>query len=281
MATVTSVLYPIISALLAAEQGGQQLTWAPTSEKQSAFLKEVFEPSRAEAKKIPEIESKASNKYEEINAFLKAKGFSIQLDPFPEQDLGTASVLKVVLDWQEAGKPQDVFLEGGDSKAYPGVFLKTGVTFEKSPAHPNPIAVIRAKNGDQVLLTVAAEPLTVDALEAKAAAILSSSRPASSMFTGVTFPMVDLDQQPDISWLKGMTSSAGILQQAKQQTKFAMDEIGAVVKSAVAMHVARCLPPPALHINKPFIAIVRRAGLKLPLFAGYIDVDSWRKPTRE
>jgi hypothetical protein len=97
--------------------------------------------------------------------------------------------------------------------------------------------------------------------------------------------MVNLDMQPDISWLLRMSTvdQAGMpwaISQALQQTKFAMDEFGATVESAAAIGV-RCLClPNRYQIDRPFVAAVFRPGLKLPIFIGYLDTDCWNRPPR-
>lgn len=105
-------------------------------------------------------------------------------------------------------------------------------------------------------------------------------------FGSLVFPMVDLDMRPDISWLIGMDTEGddglpGIILQAVQQTRYAMDTVGAKVENAAAVGLARGVVPLADHvIDRPFLAIVRRPGLTQPLFAGYIATDCWRKPDR-
>jgi len=285
----TAVLYPIISALVVSEKElGANRTWTAVNEKQEQFLR-LFETSRVEVAKIPEIESVCSHSHETINSFLKSKGFSIQLQPFNPVDIGVASVLKLVLEWAEKGSENSVMVEGNPSR-FPAVYIKKkGVTCHKSAGHAHPIAQLHTTNGDEVFLTAVDAPVPQDQLTARAESILSGLSTTPEAFAGVIFPMVDLDHQPDISFLLNMhtVGSDGIgarIAQALQQTQFAMDEIGAVVKSAVAMHMTRCAvlnEADPIIINRPFLAMVRRPGLKQLIFVGYMDVDCWKRPKRE
>jgi len=287
--SATAVLYPIISALVASEKElGPNRTWTAVNEKQEQFLVD-FQASREEVGKIPEIESICSHSHEVVNSFLKAKGFSIQLQPFNPVDIGVASVLKLVLEWAEKGSENSVLVEGNPSR-FPAVFIKEkGVSFHKAADHAHPVAQLFTKSGDEVFLTMVDAPLTQDQLTASASRILSNLSATPGIFAGVIFPMVDLDHQPDISFLVNMSTVGddGVgarVAQAMQQTQFAMDEIGAVVKSAAAMQMARCVvlnqPDPHI-INRPFLAIVRRPGLKQFIFVGYINTDCWKRPKRD
>jgi hypothetical protein len=108
---------------------------------------------------------------------------------------------------------------------------------------------------------------------------------------GLVFPMVDLDQEVDIEFFLEMffagtgtkTGDKGYykIKQAKQQTKFKMNHIGAKAESAAAFGFAfECvsMPKPDLVINKPFYAWMTRKGLDVPYFAGYIDTSDWKDP---
>lgn len=104
----------------------------------------------------------------------------------------------------------------------------------------------------------------------------------------VNFPMVDINQEVDIKWLETLEACKGnesiyYIAQALQQTKFQMNEKGAKVESAVAIG-CRCTccpvfkPKKILTIDKPFYLWIIRPGMKTPIFAAFIDKDSWKVP---
>ena len=71
--TKTAATYPIVAALVAAEQMegmGANRQWQASNELQLQFLEQFFKPCRREVDAIPEIESLASWDVEEINVFL-------------------------------------------------------------------------------------------------------------------------------------------------------------------------------------------------------------------
>ena len=90
------------------------------------------------------------------------------------------------------------------------------------------------------------------------------------------------------SWLIGMRTTMGeghqeaVISQALQQTKFKMNQLGARVKSAVAIGISKTsasieiLEP--IIINKPFFLWIERPGLSFPLMYAYIDEANWKNP---
>ncbi len=284
--TSTRVIHPIISALIAAESElGEGRKWSPTNDRQRELIR-IFEESRAQTAGIPEIESLSSSSHQLINEFLRERGFSIALQPFAPGDFGVASVLSLALEWLERGVEVPVFdLQG---RRYPGVKIKgKGVEFFANPEHDHPIVALKTKTGDEVLLTVAGSPVPIPqaALADFAKAITSHLGHYPGHIEEVCFPMVDLDQLVDISWLLGLstTDESGMpwrINEALQQTKFRMNEVGAKVESAVAvgMRYTSFRPNMPYVIDQPFVAIVRRPSLKEPIFVGYIDTDVWKKP---
>jgi hypothetical protein len=288
--STTVVSYPIISALVAAEtELGANREWNAVNDTQQTFLDTTFITSRDEVSSIPEIESTSSRSHEVINNFLQERGFSIKLRPFTRpDDFGVASVLKLALQWLVKGVVSVIYRHGHSGvDEFPAVRMGTqGVDFYSSPGHNHPVVLIQTQSGDQVGLTMVDEALSQEELSSKATAIFRNLRASQEQFAGVTFPMIDLDQQPDISWLTGMNTmgkdgKAGIVSQALQQTKFSMDELGAQVQSGVAIAMSRGMGGPKHHtIDKPFICVVDRGDLKQFIFAGYLAEDCWKKPAR-
>lgn len=280
--STTVVSYPIISALVEAEtELGKDRQWNPVNKTQENFLNTIFADTRDEVASIPEIESTSSRSHEVINNFLRERGFSIQLSPFQcPDDFGVASVLKLALEWLIKGKATTIQSKG---VIYPAVRMDAkGINFYSSPGHNHPVVIIKTKSGDEVCLTMVDEPLSQEELSSKATGIFKTLHNSTEQFAGLIFPMIDLDQQPDISWLLGMNTMGedgkpGIISQALQQTKFSMDELGAQVQSAVAIAVSRTMSGPPHHvIDKPFICVVTRGNLTQCIFTGYLAEDCWK-----
>jgi Serpin (serine protease inhibitor) len=290
----TMVTYPIVSALVKSEQFlGAHRIWRPVNSQQAHFLSEIFESCRDESTKLPEIESLASRSVDEINAFLRQRGFDIQLEPFSPPDFGAASILDLLVKWLQPGRETvvgddthpDGFLKWPPAEPhYPAVQLTGGVCYFQSDMHPHPIAAITTKSEDVVYMTMMDDaPDDFDLITV--AEELTNTSHTTDMFSGLVFPMVDLDQRVDISWLLEMATidENGIVNkiaQALQQTTLKMNEEGARARSAVAIQMTRSTYPtqPNMIINRPFLIWFVRQGLSKPLFVGYITQEDWKRP---
>ncbi len=148
----------------------------------------------------------------------------------------------------------------------------------------NPILELKTKTSDKVYLTLAdCERKEFDLLQ-KIQTIRNLVRKADCEYESAHIPMVDLNQEVDISWLKYLNTTSSTTEQfqitqALQQTKFKMNELGAKVESAVAFGIECCaarMEMKRFKLDKPFFVWVEREGLNLPIFAGYITQEDWK-----
>lgn len=280
----TVCTYPIVGAVRKADDIiGKNRIWRGINPTQLLFLKEFYTPEAvAEIAGIPELESIASFNAAEINHWLAERKFDIKLDPFPRHGFGTACMLDVVVQWLVTGEARPINLATGQQ--VPGVFLKEGLSFFTSPAGPG--ARISTKSGDIVSIMRFDNKQGLKGLDL-ALFIKTWHSQHINDYSGLYFPMVDLDQQPDISWLLEMETTGKdghpyIIWQAKQQTKFRMNEVGARVKSAVAIGVMRGIsvhrPKPPLIVDGPFLIWIERPGLSHPFFVGHITPEGMKSP---
>ena len=123
-------------------------------------------------------------------------------------------------------------------------------------------------------------------LVAMAEQLTNLSRPVSE-FGGLVFPMVDLNQQVDVSWILNMQTSTdarteAYISRAMQQTILKMNEKGARVKSefvgGVMLGTGSPIEKPDMIIDAPFLVWFMRPLLKKPLFVGYIATEVWKDP---
>lgn len=302
MSSKTVVLAPIISALVKAEDFlGPDRNWAGHNLDQYTFLNHFFGLRNLLGTfSKEELRNWASRNHEELNAILKKEGFDIELFNFGSKGFGIVSILDVLVKWLiEGRKTLPIFR---NNKSYPAARLDSAVNkimvIETlySPRHlrsshqPEPIFQIETQNGDRVYMTVADSELEGFDLLDKILQIYSTSLcPSQGLITYayLTFPMVNLDQRIDISWLQNMntidqTGQEYYISQALQQTKLKINHQGARVKSAAAIGV-RCTsvaPPPIGYvIDKPFFFWIKRPGLSIPIVAAYLDKDSWKDPS--
>jgi hypothetical protein len=280
------VTYPIVAALVKAEDIlGENRTWVPINGMQSRFLADFFRICRNEGLGIPEIESIASWSADEINTFLRQRGFDIQLQPFDSKTFGFASVLDLLVEWLEKGKKTSVKCVL-DQEWYDAARLKNGVEYLLSSIHRHPIAAIATKTGDVVYMTKIDDAPDGFDLVAMAEQLANLSRRVYE-FGGLVFPMVDLNQQSDVSWILKMKTytdarTEAYISQAVQQTILKMNEEGARAKSAFAgsMPLGTRIPKekPDMIIDAPFLVWFMRPLLNKPLFVGYIATEDWKNP---
>ena len=285
----TTTIYPIITALVKAEDMlGPKRSWRALNPMQTRFLQDFFAPCREESRSISEIESIASFSAEDINSFLRERGFTIQLAPWRNDNrgkmFGVASVLDLLVKWLKPG--DETTLTGVDKQEYPAVHQGTAVSsFYQADQHGYPIVQLQTTSSDQVYITkLDSVPADFELLHY--ARQLAGSLKSIPDYGGVIFPMVDLKQEVDIKWLIDLstTNAQGEptrIAQALQETHLTMNELGARAKSAVAtsfVTMSYRVPKPDLIIDGPFLIWFQRPGLTEPLFVGHITEADWKKP---
>lgn len=296
MNSSVSAFRAMIAALLAAEDTilGRDRTWHAVNAKQERLLAEIFPAMRPENVSIPEIEQEVSWEAEAINEFLRRHGMDIRLEPFTRDTFGFAAVMRVAVQWLIAGVERDIV--GIDGKTYAGARIEQehdytvnglNLEFLRSPSHPNPIVTLRTKSKDVVHLTrFDGEASSAFDLMAYAGKLLTDTE-RSRDYEGVHFPMVDLDVQPDVSWLLNMWTTQraselrAVMVQAVQQCKLQMNHEGAVATDAFAgAATLECcrMPKPDLVINGPFLFVLERPGLQQPMFVAHVCPDMWKNP---
>jgi hypothetical protein len=278
--TSTLCVLPILGCLVAAQDFIGEKYLAPVSDEQNNFL-EMFSDLMECIPSLSELESLADKESSVINKWLKDKGFDIQLPEAGDGGFAVASVLILMLKWIRDGKRTSITGQAGEE--FVGVSMKKNVRVAHSPAvHPNPVVRIACKNGDTVCMSmVNSIPEGFAGLFLKVAD-LNKVKAYAHNYEGVHFPMIDLDDRPDISWIQGLEFSNGFfVGSAMQQTKFRMNEQGAKVESAAGMVMTKGMssfkPQPHV-INRPFLLWVNREGLDFPIFAALLCEDVWKEP---
>lgn len=280
--TLTACFHPILGCLKAAEQFlGKDREWRGVTEKQRAFL-EMVAKAMGDADTIKELSKIASRSCADVNAWLKEKGFNIQLDELDGPYFCVASVLDVSVDWKIPGKETLVGTKDGN---YVGAKMEHFDVFT-APTTNEKVVCLVAKTGERLFLVMGEPPQDELQLMKHVRQLSASLRPDRERYSNLFFPKVALDRNEDISWLCGLSTldehkGENIIAQALQQTKFRLDHLGAHVESAAAMAVKRVFDTnPSIIINRPFYVWLERDGLSLPLFAAYLDTDVWTPVTR-
>lgn len=292
----TIALPPLIGVLLKAYEGLNLSTVVPVAKNktQESFI-DLFFPYGALCSTLhehfslgafssDELQSFISDNAHDINVELKRAGFSIRLEQIPQLALYAATILKVMVQWREKGIKTEMRV--GDM-LYDAVHMHKGFLTYHAPGHDHPIFILMTKNNDLVFMTKAKEHCTNFALLNKALTLQESVRPDTISYDQLIFPMIDLSEKNDISWLMGLTlaeAASGYpeVNQIIQETIFKMNEEGALAKSAVATVIAFKSPsfkiPLVYTMDAPFLCWISRPGMKYPLFASYLDCEHWKNP---
>jgi hypothetical protein len=304
--TRTVAVLPIVGALQTALKYKNQpgANWRPSScpnPKQVELLEKYRKCWQMADKLFTSEEMKyfASCSHEELNTWLKSNGFDIQLGKFKRpDDFGTVSIMDVLVSWLVSGDISSVWANfPTGEKQFPGVCLSGQQNniqfFQDTSKYPHPVACLQVNDKDTVYMTLAddkANTLSEMGLLDHLSEIARTVR-KPTVFKDLYFPMIDLDMQPDISWLCGLNFECGNdsfqVAEALQQTKFKMNEKGARAKSAVAVTVTRSCtmvrePTPPMVINAPFYFwMERETGTRdnnIPHFAAVLGYDCWKNP---
>lgn len=301
----TMVVSPIIAALVKSEDIlGENRQWEAVNDSQAHFLEKFFS-TREELSKFSEKElrSWASWVAAELNKILEEEGFDIRLEEFEPGNFGVVSILDVLVEWLKPGEVDSLVVEGKD---YPAVKMEPTIptalasfaaleeledefrnVFDvyTSYKHPHPVVLLHTKSGDKVYMTIADGVVQDFELIARIDAIRRSLQPSKMDYDYLKFPMVDLNQEVDITWLEGIwTTVAGsvhraFIVKALQQTKFKMNEFGAKVESTMTGLVAGATDDEReLRIDQPFFLWIEREGISIPVIYAYITEEDWKDP---
>jgi hypothetical protein len=259
---------------------GKDCRWIEKNKDQWQFLHGFFEKLKS-ATSIPEMESIISRSAEEINAFLAERGFSITLDPFQGDEFGVASVLDLLVKWQEKGERTKVL------DIYDAVMLKSvqGASVRRIHESDSYVVTVDTQGDDKVHMMMVDDNLLDVPMSLTQLALDMTKKGEPDFYEKVIFPMIDLNVMTDINWLLGMVAvdedgSDWAVSQAKQQNKLRLNEFGARAQSATAMGMLRgmAVPPTVFTIDKPFLIWFTRSGIEMPLFVAHVTEEDWKDP---
>lgn len=298
MATRALDVITILHALETLDHELQATRWQPQNPAQQelfAWLK-TYQKHLA---RITGLEAKASRFYEELNAFLEHKGFSLRLEPFdPASGLGVVSVLDKLVRWLHGpGTHCDIATRQG---AMPGFELpEAGVHVYEVEGYRGAYLLELLTQSEETLWLFVHTDTSLEGLDLVKLAldVMGRSRQTSMSrvpaglgehtfptFAGAKVPMIDFDLRPDLTWVLGAgltTKRSGryAITQAKQQFKLRMDETGARVKVATALVMATSLrsDPTVFLVDRPFYGWWTQRGIDLPMATFFADWDCWRK----
>jgi hypothetical protein len=288
MKSIVIATHPLMACLGKAEEiaGGLSMPWASAKPDGQKFIKFCV-PDITQCGLISEMETRASRDHTEVNAWLKSRGFNIEMPP--GGDLYLASILDLLVKWLYRGIDSPV------SGGFKGVKLDARtaevIYEERWPRHQYAVK-IGTQGGDTAYMflphTVPKTEWEVIEMIGEVSNMLKSRNSrigVSRSYEGVIFPQVQIDTQPDVSWMEDMSAGGNdgkplLVAYCKEQVKLRLDLEGASVKAAAAMVVTRGIGPTPFVIDKPFLFWIERRGVTDPLVWAYLAEDAWVKNTR-
>jgi hypothetical protein len=286
MSTILTSPYTIPAALIRGEEVTGPGRWQPVNEKQRAWLP-TLDLARPKALTLEEIKAILSGDAEVINQFFQENGSTIHLDPLAPNEFGVGIVLRWLVNWLHQGEVTE--LVGQNDQTYPAVFMNSKeLTNHYAPGIVRERAIqIPTRDGrDRVFLFKPhRNPADEFELLELARRFLDEQIEMGGALT--VFPMINAKVKGPLEWLLKMfklTSNGHRFSIARgmRESLFQMDHVGAsaVEYVAVVTTFESTGGPYEMVIDEPFVVVVQREGLELPLFVAFLDYDSWKRPER-
>lgn len=286
--TQTITAFPIIGCLVAAEEFlSSKLDWGTINDEQLEFMELFFNQGVGGIGEFTKDELKwiANQDVGKVNSWIREHGFDVQLGENSDPGgFSVASILNILVEWMKEGQVRPIH---NDKGRFDGVFLNKGIRVMQNPhVHDHPVVRIKTKTEDRVYMTpIDGLPDERFALESKIRSIMVGLEHEDHRYEGVVFPMVEYDQEIDLSFLRGLQARKAdgdsfFVSQAIQQTKFRMNQKGARVESVAAMSMKRSISrvTPPFIIDRPFMFWIMRESVGMPLFGGIFAEDVWKNP---
>lgn len=242
--------------------------WTANGPEQQAFLDRYLDHQHVSEGLVSgsELLAFASNRYQAINKAAVDAGYpSIQLNPFPETDMGAIAVVNLKFLWQvpgilNDGKPFNV----NGNPAFRLTNDTHGVQFANLHTDFQDDWVIKIPTstpGDTVFIyPYKRQPVTGLEFYGFMNTLHQHIYDVSRTWEGVQLPMVSFRKDYDLSWAIGMRCGGHQLSQAKQAAMFDMDHNGGKGGSGTALAVTRSVPK-FFEVNGPFGFVLHRQGV--------------------
>ena len=279
------------AALLKAEAalGLERGAWAPVADPQqkTEMQREIRARLPAIAAALPRIANLvrtwASVSAAELNGILKSEGFDIQVDPWPASaGIGVVAIVDVLVKWLVAGEKAAVLRGDERYSAFRLECVANAIEFHAVAASQEPVVVVFTRSGDKVCLHKVDEVAGDFGLyDAVAHLRREMRRDRDANYADVVIPKVQLREQVDLGWIRGLAAVEWKIEQAKQEVRFAMNEIGAHAKMATALAPRSMSPrgPTGTYtFDAPFLFWMERPGVAIPTFVAHLTEADWRDP---
>lgn len=277
-------------ALKAADRElGANRVWSPTSEVQREWLKLNYADVASDLALVREIETNATRDAANHIAFLAKHGWKAQILNVPPGGFLTAAVLDILVEWLCEGTRTTITAQNRET--YAGFKLKAepgadNVQFFRHAGLGTLLFKLATKSGDFVFITESPRaPIDSVDLMHLVNQIPDTTQYSVARGKEVAIPMVDLNSKTSLDWIVGLNTVTDeghsySVSEAVQQATLKMNQAGARARAAVEMGM-RCTSfeqPMLAVVDKPFLFVIVRPGVSQPIFAAYVDYDSWKDP---
>lgn len=269
---------------------------------------ELLDVSNSDYGSLKELEHIFSEDWEELNKFVRDRGFDIELKEFHSEPgkyrFGIALVLMLMLKWKKPGVKTYMNVEEHRYKAVSFSEEEFYVIKDSKWDHP----ILRLDSGDFSVYLTKGCPISeeysdqVDLLQLLNG--ISINSPATwGVYSRLIMPELECDIQREVDWLLKLTGNIYeqittlkgekwgdlnynqiFVEQALEQVKLKLDHTGCEVKIAelvqfvvasgcASLDPVEMLPP--YYLDEPFYLWIKHKDIELPLFFGYFDVDSF------
>ena len=245
--------------------GNMTINIVPTTKTQKEFLS-IFGEFRSPDNVLKSV---ASNDVDEINKWLIENNFTARFDEGLPRSVYVSCVQDISLEWLNEAERTSITYDG---QSYPAVSIADAVVLSAPVVHPYPVALIKTKNDETVFIS------RIDDIPEGRFGLVElvyhmSMVKAPSKYKGVVVPMVDYNEEDEISFLEGLTvydNPHHSVAKALHRTRFRMNEIGEI--DSPSMDRWPCV------VDGPFVVWVQRGDSKFPVFVGVFCPDSWKDP---
>lgn len=220
-----------------------------------------------------------------VNAWFKKHGQDIELEQQPLPSIYVGTIFEMLTKWLYPGEEGE--MTAFDGLSYPAASFEEGVKFWESDYSSDGLAAELQVEGDNerfFLLPTPQRPTDLFALWSRAVGFVKGTLKQVYDYDALQVPMANLQDKPDISWLKDMRNvTAGgtgvFIAEALMVNIFKLNHLAALGESAVAMSASlESLSVPNFYrLDQPYMAIFTTADL-IPTFAVWCDQEVWRNP---
>lgn len=234
----------------------------------------AYEGRRRDLQGLSEISAHATVDPARHASWLATHGWPASVVAGRPGDLFLASILSVVAKWKRTGRAY------GDKTGAARMALEDVLVGEQVALIPTQDEGITVMVAPAIRELTSASDLATEVAEAAFRADRGNSGVATGCRPGtLDMPMAHLRTTSPATYMLGLRSGDMVVSQAAEAFELQLSHRGAVARAKAELAVTRSVSmKPHLQIVGPYIVGILKGRLSDPLFAAYVDRDSWKEP---